>query len=49
MRARFRTFVNSNARDDGVQWVDERGQIRPADLPTGLAHLTPLPMAGGDD
>ncbi|WP_288433699.1 nitrite reductase large subunit NirB [uncultured Deinococcus sp.] len=49
MRARFRTFVNSDARDDGVQWVDERGQIRPADLPPGLTHLTPLPMAGGDD
>ncbi|ACO46803.1 nitrite reductase large subunit NirB [Deinococcus deserti] len=43
--ARFRTFVNSDARDDGVQWVDERGQIRPADL----HMLTPLPMAGGTD
>ncbi|WP_291429225.1 nitrite reductase large subunit NirB [Deinococcus sp.] len=45
IRARFRTFVNSDARDEGVQWVDERGQIRPA-----FDHeLTPLPMAGGDD
>ncbi|WP_412028093.1 hypothetical protein [Deinococcus yunweiensis] len=44
IRARFRTFVNSDARDDGVQWVDERGQIRPADYP----DLTHLPMAGGD-
>ena len=43
--ARFRTFVNSGARDSGIQWVDERGQIRPA-----FAHeLTPLPMAGADD
>ncbi|MFT2720525.1 nitrite reductase large subunit NirB [Deinococcus sp. A31D244] len=45
IRARFRTFVNSDARDDGVQWVDERGQIRPA----SPHELTPLPMAGGDD
>ncbi len=44
IRARFRTFVNSDARDEGVQWVDERGQIRPADAP----HLYPLPMLGGD-
>ncbi|GGR57864.1 nitrite reductase large subunit [Deinococcus seoulensis] len=42
VRARFRTFVNSDARDDGVQWVDERGQIRPADNP----HLYPLPLGG---
>ncbi|THF84817.1 nitrite reductase large subunit [Deinococcus sp. KSM4-11] len=45
IRARFRTFVNSDARDDGIQWVDERGQIRPA----FLHELVPLPMAGGDD
>ncbi|MFC3832475.1 MULTISPECIES: nitrite reductase large subunit NirB [Deinococcus] len=45
IRARFRTFVNSDARDDGIQWVDERGQIRPA----SLHELVPLPMAGGDD
>ncbi|BDP41064.1 nitrite reductase large subunit [Deinococcus aetherius] len=43
--ARFRTFVNSDARDNGVQWVNERGQIRPA----SLHELIPLPMAGGDD
>ncbi|MCD0166455.1 nitrite reductase large subunit NirB [Deinococcus sp. 12RED42] len=42
IRARFRTFVNSDARDDGIQWVDERGQIRPADNP----HLYPLPLGG---
>ncbi|PNY81696.1 nitrite reductase large subunit NirB [Deinococcus koreensis] len=42
---RFRTFINSPERDDGIQWVDERGQIRPA-----VTHgLIPLPMAGGDD
>lgn len=42
IRTRLRTFVNSDARDDGVQWVDERGQIRPADNP----HLYPLPLGG---
>ncbi|WP_255639924.1 nitrite reductase large subunit NirB [Deinococcus taeanensis] len=44
IRDRFRTFVNSDARDPGIEWVDERGQIRPADL----ERLTPLPMLGGD-
>jgi len=29
-RKRFRHFVNSKAADDNVQFVDERGQIRPA-------------------
>ncbi|GBF04115.1 nitrite reductase (NAD(P)H) large subunit, NirB [Deinococcus aerius] len=43
--ARFRTFVNSDARDEGVQWVNERGQVRPA----SPHELIPLPMAGGDD
>jgi nitrite reductase (NADH) large subunit len=27
---RFRTFVNSNAQDDNVLFVEERGQVRPA-------------------
>ncbi|SMB94414.1 nitrite reductase large subunit NirB [Deinococcus hopiensis] len=45
---RFRTFINSDARDSAIEWVNERGQIRPADLP-GLDGLSPLPMAGGDD
>ncbi len=30
IRARFRHFVNSDARDPGVAFVRERGQIRPA-------------------
>ena len=30
MRARFRHFVNSEAGDDQVAFVPERGQIRPA-------------------
>lgn len=29
VRARFRTFVNSNAGDDNVRFTTERGQIRP--------------------
>jgi len=29
-RARFRTFVNSDAQDDNVVFMEERGQIRPA-------------------
>ncbi|ANE43110.1 nitrite reductase large subunit NirB [Deinococcus puniceus] len=48
--ARFRTFINSDARDNAIEWVDERGQIRPAPLqPLSLDGLMPLPMAGGDD
>lgn len=43
--ARFRTFINSDTRDNAIQWVHERGQIRPA-----FEHaLTPLPLAGGND
>ena len=29
-RARFRAFVNSDAQDENVVFVRERGQIRPA-------------------
>jgi nitrite reductase (NADH) large subunit len=29
-RRRFRHFVNSDAKDDNVLFVKERGQIRPA-------------------
>ncbi len=32
-RARFRAFANSDAPDDGITWVQERGQARPADWP----------------
>ena len=42
---RFRTFVNADTRDTGLQWVEERGQLRPAQR----HELTPLPMVGGDD
>ncbi|GGB94463.1 nitrite reductase large subunit NirB [Pseudoduganella buxea] len=31
-RARFRTFVNSDAKDDNVVFMEERGQIRPATI-----------------
>jgi nitrite reductase (NADH) large subunit len=30
VRQRFRTFVNSEAKDERVMFVQERGQIRPA-------------------
>jgi len=30
VRERFRTFVNSDAVDDNVVFMPERGQIRPA-------------------
>ncbi len=30
-RARFRAFANSEATDDTVTWIEERGQQRPAD------------------
>ena len=43
--SRITATPTSSARDSAVQWVDERGQIRPA-----FAHeMTPLPMVGGDD
>ncbi|WP_051668450.1 nitrite reductase large subunit NirB [Deinococcus frigens] len=47
--ARFRTFVNADTRDTGLQWVEERGQLRPAFAHEMTQGLTPLPMAGGDD
>ncbi|WP_221091539.1 nitrite reductase large subunit NirB [Deinococcus aquaedulcis] len=43
VRARFRTFVNADARDDGVTWVTERGQPCPA--PPAGAHPA---LPGGD-
>ncbi|WP_415788877.1 nitrite reductase large subunit NirB [Deinococcus saxicola] len=47
--ARFRTFVNADTRDTGLQWVEERGQLRPAFAHEMTRGLTLLPMAGGDD
>jgi len=36
-RARFRAFANSDAVDDTITWVEERGQARPADWPRAAA------------
>ena len=42
IRARFRTFVNSDAADPNVVHVEERGQIRPA-----RPHEKPFPVPVG--
>ncbi|MGN6544125.1 MAG: nitrite reductase large subunit NirB [Aureliella sp.] len=34
-RSLFRQFVNSNATEGDIEWIDERGQRRPADWPRG--------------
>ena len=39
LRARFRTFLNVDAADPNVEYVPERGQVRPA-----LATEKPLPL-----
>lgn len=41
-RKRFRHFVNSNAADEHVQFVLERGQIRPATLAERSHKVIPL-------
>jgi nitrite reductase (NADH) large subunit len=40
VRQRFRSFVNSDARDERIVFVQERGQIRPA-RPEERATATP--------
>ncbi len=42
--ARFRSFVNTDEPDSGIQWVEERGQPRPAPFD----DLTPLHLAATD-
>jgi nitrite reductase (NADH) large subunit len=42
-RAKFRAFANSDATDDTIEWVSERGQTRPADWAKGTAEaLVPI-------
>ncbi|MBB3212177.1 nitrite reductase (NADH) large subunit [Herbaspirillum sp. Sphag1AN] len=41
-RKRFRHFVNSNAADEHVQFVPERGQIRPATVAERHPKVIPL-------
>ena len=48
-RRRFRHFVNSDARDELVTFVDERGQIRPATPAERDASAPPQPAGERDD
>ena len=43
-RARFRTFVNSDADDSDVVFVNERGQIRPATEIERGSRLSGVPV-----
>ncbi|WP_133662933.1 nitrite reductase large subunit NirB [Paraburkholderia sp. BL10I2N1] len=43
-RRRFRHFVNSEARDDTVTFVEERGQIRPATPGERQSRQFPIPV-----
>jgi nitrite reductase (NADH) large subunit len=43
-RRRFRHFVNSEARDDTVTFVEERGQIRPATPRERQSRQFPIPV-----
>jgi nitrite reductase (NADH) large subunit len=42
---RFRTFVNSDAGDNNVVFVQERGQIRPATVEEKNSHFKGIPVA----
>jgi len=42
VRERFRTFVNSDAVDDNVVFMPERGQIRPATLEERKQRVIPI-------
>ena len=44
-RKRFRQFVNSQASDSNIQFVDERGQIRPATEAEKIAGTARIPVA----
>ena len=43
-RKRFRQFVNSKAIDSNIQFVDERGQIRPATEAEKIAGASRIPV-----
>ena len=43
-RKRFRHFVNSDAADANVTFVEERGQIRPATLAERRTRQFPVPV-----
>lgn len=44
-RKRFRQFVNSKKEDSNIQFVDERGQIRPATEAEKIAGTARIPVA----
>jgi len=44
VRRRFRHFVNSEAADDNVAFVPERGQIRPATREEKRGRLERIPV-----
>ena len=43
-RARFRAFANSEATDETVTWIEERGQTRPADWPRAAVEAPDVPV-----
>jgi len=43
-RKRFRQFVNSQSTDSNIQFVDERGQIRPATEAEKFAGAKAIPV-----
>ena len=43
-RKRFRHFVNSDAGDANVAFVEERGQIRPATIEERRTRLSDIPV-----
>ena len=47
-RARFRAFANSEATDETIEWVTERGQTRPADWVKGTAPPPVDPERGAE-
>jgi len=49
-RKLFRQFVNTNETEPGIEFIDERGQKRPADWPKDVVpvHQIKLPSANGN-
>lgn len=44
-RLQFRQFVNTNDTQDGIEFISERGQKRPADWPKEVAQSLPSPVS----
>jgi nitrite reductase (NADH) large subunit len=45
VRARFRSFVNSEQPDEHIAFVEERGQIRPASPDERRQRVIPVASA----